>query len=44
MKPLLIPIIGTLLVISAWAAYEHMLWNECLAAPHSWFYCARVLA
>lgn len=29
--------------VTAGIAYERMLWNECRATPHSWFYCLRVV-
>lgn len=29
--------------VAGFFAYERMLWNECRATPHSWFYCVRVV-
>jgi uncharacterized protein (DUF983 family) len=41
--PLSFLILCFVLLIVGGIAYERMLWNECRATPHTWFYCLRVV-
>lgn len=43
MRPLIAYAVLVLVLIGGGIAYECMLWNECRATPHSWFYCLRVV-
>lgn len=35
--------LAVLMLLGGIVAYEAMIWNECRADDHSWFYCLRMI-